>query len=186
MSKRFPIPEFDRDRYKNMPWQAPTLLPASRQVALQDAAKRGDSTAFSGYPVAVDPALAAKFKFGGPNLHAVTCILPGARVKLMGRSWAWAIQRALVLDSLDSQAQVLADWTTPRPMNTRLGPDEGIELTAGPVHVLIGNSYGDHWISNRTLVTPDASQAGKGFAVLSASGDDNNDFHACNLYFSWA
>ena len=187
MSKRFPIPEFDRDLFKNRPWVAPAFLPPSEQQRLKDGAKRGEAASFGGHAVAVDAALASKFKFEGPYLHAVMCVLPYAPTQMVGRSWAWAVQRALVLDSLDAaRTNVLADWTTPRPMSTRLGPENGVTLAGGPVYVLLGNRYGDHWIANRTLVARDTAAAGKGFSALSASGDDNNDFHACNLSFSWA
>lgn len=117
---------------------------------------------------------------------AVMCVLPGREVRMVGRSWAWPIQRALVIDSLDPQrAEVLADWKTPRPMNTRLGPDNGIVLNAGVVFVLLGHQYGDHWIANRTLVRSNDDPA-RGYSLLSASDDRINDFHACNLAFSWS
>lgn len=185
MSKRFPIPDFDRDTFKNRAWSAPSWLDATAQQRLRDAAKRGDTAACGGHAVSVDAALAAKYRFEGPNLHAVYCVLPYCPVQMAGRSWAWPIQRALVLDGGDAaSAQVLADWTTPRPMNTRLGPDAGITLPGGPVLVLLGHRVGERWTSNRTLATTDGATAGKGFAVISACGEDN-DFHACNLSFSW-
>jgi hypothetical protein len=49
-----------------------------------------------------------------------------------------------------------------------------------------GHKYADHWIVNRTLVEKMAPAAGKGFGMLSATEDDNDDFHACNLTFSWS
>ncbi len=187
MSKRFPIPEFDRDQFKNRAWTAPVLLDAAGQQRLKDAARRGEASAYGAHAVALDAALATRFKFEGAHLHAVLCVLPHAPVRMVGRSWAWWIQRALVLDSLDAAgALVIADWTTPRPMNTRLGPDEGIGLKGGPVYALFGHRYGDHWITNRTLAAPGGAAGAPGFSVLSASGDDNNDFHACNLAFAWA
>lgn len=186
MSKRFPIPEFDRDAFKNRPWAAPAWLPAGEQQRLRDAARRGDVSACGAHAVQVDAALAAKYKFEGPHLHAVYCVLPNAAVRVVGRSWAWPIQRALILDGADAaSAQVLADWTTPRPMNTRLGPDDGITLPGGPVLVLLGHRVGDRWIANRTLAVRDGAPAGKGYSVVSACGEDN-DFHACNLGFSWS
>ncbi len=185
MSKRFPIPEFDRDQYKNRGWSAPALLGPDDQIRLKDAARRGDVSAYGAHAVALSPELAAKFKFEGPNLHAVMCVLPAGSVHLVGRSWAWPVQRALVLDALDAGAQVLADWTTPRPMSTRLGPDQGVEIKGGVVYVVTGNRYGSSWIGNRTLVDTVSAAGSKGFDVLSACGDDNNDFHACNLSFRW-
>ena len=186
MSKRFPVPEFDRDAFKNRPWAARELLDAAAQSGLRDAARRQEAGALGGHDIEVDPALAAKYGFEGPHLHAVLCVLPQAPVHMLGRSWAWPIQRALVLDGSDAaSARVLADWTTTRPMCTRLGPDNGITLAGGPVVVLMGNRVGTRWISNRTLISNDGAGAGSGFSVISACGEEN-DFHACNLTFTWA
>ena len=185
MSKRFPIPEFDRDQYKNMEWKPPKLLSGDEQAKLIAAAKAGDVTAYGSYPVEADAAFYDRFKLQGPHRHAVMCILPRKEVKLVGRSWAWPIQRAVVVDSLDvEKAKVLQEWKTPRPMNTRLGPDGGATLEGGVVYALFGHSYSDHWISNRTLKDTKGVAGGKGFNVVSAS--DQDDFHACNLFFSWA
>ena len=186
MSKRFPIPEFNRDQYKNMEWKAPRLLTRDAQQDLIAAARKGDEKAYGCYPVEADPAFFDRFRFVGPHRHAVMCLVPPKGAHLAGRSWAWPIQRALVVDSLDPQRlSVLQEWTTPRPMNTRLGPDEGVPLEGGVAYVVFGHRYGNDWIVNRTLAsaaTPDA----KGFSVLSASDDAANDFHACNLSFTWA
>lgn len=186
MSKRFPIPQFDRERYKNMDWSSPKLVSKPEQARLIAAAKTGDAKAYGCYPVEVDPALLDRFKLTGPYTHAVMCLTPPNGVRLTGRSWAWEIQRAVVLDSLDpAKAKVLQEWKTPRPMNTRLGPDEGVDLNGGVSFVLVGHRYGDHWIANRTLVERKAASE-QGFSVISSSNDEANDFHACNLSFSWA
>jgi hypothetical protein len=185
MSKRFPIPEFDRDQYKNMEWSAPKLLSRSEQERLIAAARKGDEKAYGCYPVEADAALYDRFGLTGENRHAVMCLVPPHGVQLTGRSWAWEIQRALVVNSIDPErSSVLHEWKTPRPMNTRLGPDGGVSLEAGVAFVLFGHKYGDHWIANRTLA--DRRPAGaKGFSVISSSSDSANDFHACNLSFSW-
>jgi hypothetical protein len=115
------------------------------------------------------------------------CILPD-RSRVMGRSNAWPVQQAWIVSSLQPQSlKIVAQWKTPRPMNVRLGPDDGIELAENVVYVLTGHRYGDHWIGNRSIVQPDWKKAGAagGFAILSASSDDVNNFHDCNLYFSW-
>lgn len=180
MSKRFPIPEFDRDFYKNRPWTPPTRLDPAGQQRL-----RTEPGAPGGYAVEVSPELAARYGFEGPDLQAVLCVLPNAPVQMVGRSWAWPIQRALVLDGGDAAtARVIADWTTPRPMNTRLGPAEGIALPGGPVLVLMGHRIGTRWVANRTMAIPAGAVGGQGFEVVSACGEEN-DFHACNLSFSW-
>src|SRR5688572_12133133 len=132
MSKRFPIPAFDRDQYKNMEWDAPRLLSRAEHATLLERAKSGDPGAFGSYPVEADDAFFGRFAQRGPHRHAVMCVLPRTQVQLVGRSWAWPIQRALLVDSLDTaNAKVLHEWKTPRPMNTRLGPDNGVVLEGG-------------------------------------------------------
>ena len=186
MSKRFPIPEFDRDQYKNMEWAPPKLLSRDEQARLIAAAKAGDAKAYGSYAVEADEAFYERFKLQGPHRHAVMCILPPGEVTLLGRSWAWPIQRAVVVDSLDAaSAKVLQEWKTPRPMNTRLGPDNGVTLGGGVVYAVFGHMYADHWVSNRTRNDTRGVADGKGFSVVSASNDDY-DFHACNLSFRWA
>jgi hypothetical protein len=186
MSKRFPIPAFDRDPYKNMKWESPRLLSEGERASLVERAGRGDAGAFGSYPVGADEAFFDRFAVRGPHRHAVMCVLPRGEVRLVGRSWAWFLQRAVLVDSLEPGARVLHDWKTPRPMNTRLGPDEGVTLEGGVVYAVIGHRYGDHWVANRTLADNRGVPAGKGFAVVSATDDDNHDFHACNLSFSWS
>lgn len=186
MSKRFPIPEFDRDQYKNMEWKKPKLLSRDEQAKLIEAAKAGDDKAYGSYAVEADEAFYDRFKLQGPHRHAVMCLLPRKQVKLMGRSWAWPIQRAVVVDSLDAaKAKVLQEWKTPRPMNTRLGPDNGVTLDGSVVYAVFGHQYSDHWISNRTRNDTKAVANAKGFDIVSASDESNNDFHACNLSFRW-
>jgi hypothetical protein len=187
MSKRFPIPEFDRDQYKNLDWSQPQLLSKEQQEKLIASAKKGDAAAYGCYPVRADPAFFDRFKLTGPHQHAVMCLMPPEGAHVVGRSWAWPIQRALVVDSLDpASSSVLHEWATPRPMNTRLGPDQGVDLPGGVAYVVFGHKYGEHWIVNRTLRDRKGPPHAKGYSVLSATEDDAHDFHACNLSFSWA
>jgi len=184
MSKRFPIPEFDRDQYKNRPWTSLSPISDEEQARLAASASEGKPGIFGAYAVKAPQALCDRFSLRGEHLQLVMCVLPKKKVHLLGRSWAWYIQRGLVIDSLDAaKAQVLADWKTPRPMNTRLGPDAGITIDGGVVYAFVGHRYADYWIANRTLTDADAGS--QGFSILSATDDDNNDFHACNLTFSW-
>jgi hypothetical protein len=186
VSKRFPVPDFDRDLYKNLPWTEPSLLSPEEVSRLSASGQPMEGTAIGAHPVAVSAELAERFGFRMEGKAAVMCILPGREVRMIGRSWAWPIQRALVIDSLDpARANVLADWKTPRPMNTRLGPDDGIVLTARIVFLLFGHQYGDHWLANRILVSS-GDEPAKGFSVISASDDRINDFHSCNLAFNWS
>lgn len=186
MSKRFPIPEFDRDLYKNMTWEPPRLLSPAEQAAQAGRARAGDAAAFGCFAVQAPDALYERFGLKGPHRHAVMCITPAREVRLLGRSWAWEIQRAVVLDSLDpGSARVVQEWKTPRCMNTRLGPDEGVSVPGGTYYVLFGHRYGDHWIANRTMVDRRIPEGAQGFSVVSSSDESNNDFHACNLSFTW-
>jgi hypothetical protein len=186
VSKRFPVPEFDRDLYKNLPWTEPEPLPFGHVTSLIAAAKSGEERV-GGYPVAIDEKLANRFSFKMEGQPAVMCVLPDTEVRVSGRSWAWSIQRAVIIDSLDAEtASVIADWHTPRPMNTRLGPDGGIALTQRVVYILCGHKYAEHWIANRTLISNEGPGSGsRGLSVLSASDDSINDFHACNITFTW-
>jgi len=184
VSKRFPVPDFDRDQFKNLPWAEPSTLPPEKVASLSAS---GKGEAIGAHPVGVSAELADHFGFRMEGKSAAMCILPAQEVRMTGRSWAWSIQRALVIDSLDpGRANVLADWRTPRPMNTRLGSDNGILLAARVVFLLLGHQYSDHWIANRTLIKSGADQAAKGFSIISASDDRINDFHSCNLAFSWS
>jgi hypothetical protein len=188
MSKRFPIPEFDYQGFKNMEWRAPAYLPDGEQQRLVAARRAGDAKVFGGYPVQAHAAFYEKFHLKGDNRHVIMCLMPDREVTLLGRSHAWAIQRALVTDSLDAAScKVLFDWKTPRSMNTRLGPEDGVKLQGGVAYVCCGHRYADDWIGNRTIVQNDGSWApdGNGFRILSAHDEDINDFHACNLSFSW-
>lgn len=187
MSKRFPIPEFDRDRFKNMSWSAPALLSASDQARLAEAGQRGDPSSFGTYAVAVPAAFAQTHSLVGPHLHATMCIVPRRSVHIVGRSWAWPIERALVVQSLQGESSpVVADWTTPRPMSTRLGPQDGIEIDGGVFYVIMTHRYGQTWIGNRTLSTCANDGQGGCLEVMSACGEDADDFHACNLTAHWS
>lgn len=189
MSKRFPIPEFDRDQFKNLEWTPPAFLSKEDQDRLIAAQKAGDAQVCGGYPIQADDAFYDHFSIRGEHRHAILCVLPDRPVTVVGRSFAWYKQRALMVDSLDpTRATVLHDWRTPRPMNTRLGPENGVTLPGGILYVVCAHRYADHWIGNRTLIDNEWTNApgGHGFRILSSSDDRMNDFHHCNLSFSWA
>ena len=152
-----------------------------------EAAAGGDEGAYGAYPVMPDPGLLQALRLQGEHCHAVMCLFPkGARV--VGRSYAWARQQVFILDSLDANDhQVLASFNTPRPMNNRLGPDDGITVEAGVCYALFSHLYGDHFVGNRTLVENDWRDAdtGTGFRVCSSYDDELEDFHDAVLFFSW-
>jgi hypothetical protein len=185
MSKRFPVPEFDRFRYKNLAWSAPALLD---NVTVQSKRRgAGAERAPSAVAVALDDEFCARFRLRGPHRHVVMCVTPACDISLVGRSYAWPIQRALIVSSLDAdRTTVLADWTTPRAMNTRLGPEHGIVVSGGEFYIVCAHGNGDHWIFNRTLIESALDATGRSeLRVASATGEDNNDFHACNVTATW-
>lgn len=186
MSKRFPVPDFDRDQYKNRSWVSPSYVSEAEQSRICQAALEGKQQALTAYPVGLGEDFSKKFGLQGSHLHALMCVLPRGAVHVVGRSWAWPIQRALVVDSLQaSAAQTLIDWTTTRPMNTRLGPQEGIEIAGGVVYAIFATRVGQQWVSNRTLSQVPSSSPGGGLELMSACSEETNDFHACNLEFRW-
>jgi hypothetical protein len=183
---RFPIPEFDHREFKDMEWNPPAFLSDADIKRLIERQKAGDASAWGGYPVMPSEAFFDKFKIKGERRHAVLCVLPSKPVKLLGRSHAWFVQRAVVTDSLDpGSCKTVTDWHTPRPINTRLGPDNGITVAGGVLYALCCRSYGEHWTGNRTMID-NAWKKGGGFRILSASVDDINDFHEVYLSFEWS
>ena len=182
---RFPIPEFNQKEFKDMAWSPPEFAADPEIKRLTDAQKAGDPAACGAYPVKPSDAFFDKLNVRGDQRHAVMCVLPKEPVKLLGRSHAWFIQRAVIVDSLDPAAmKTIVDWKTTRPMNTRLGPDDGTTIEGGVLYAVACRRYGDHWIGNRTIAD-NAWKKGQGFRVLSASVEDINDFHEVYLAFEW-
>lgn len=187
--KRFPVPEFDRDAFKDMAYEPPAVVAAADAEELVAKLRAGDESVCGGYVVMPDDALFARFAVEGDGRHALMCLLPDKPVHLLGRSWGWRIQRALIIDSLDAaSAGVLHEWRTPRPMNTRLGPEDGVAADGGVVYVMTGNRCADHWIPNRSIIQNDwdPGDGKRGLRLLAASDDELDDFHDCYLAFTWA
>jgi hypothetical protein len=191
MWQRFPIPEFDRDPFKDMDWRAPDYLSEA------EAAENIAAGVHGAYPVLPGEDFFAKLGVRGAQRHALLCVLPGTETRVLGRSYAWPIQRAWIVDSPNpagdpGKLNVIADWKTPRPMNNRLGPDDGIvhkvAQGGGAVYLVTATGHGDHWIGNRTIADNawDGGAAGNGFRVLSSASEDSRDFHHCNVSFAWS
>lgn len=188
MSKRFPIPEFDRDQFKNLEWSPLAPLAADAEARLLSAWKSGDESICGAYPVTAPDTFFDRFSIRGEHRLAILCLLPKREVTLLGRSFAWKKQLALIVDSLDAQkAQTLHEWRTPRPMNTRLGPENGVTLNGGALYAVLAHRYADYFIGNRTMVDNEWRDApgGRGFRIMSSSDDRMSDFHHANLFFSW-
>ena len=187
MAKRFPIPEFDHDELKSRDWTAPELLDPSAATRLVEAAGRGDESAYGVYPVAASEAFLDALRVRGDHHHTLLCVMPATGVRVVGRSYAWKIQRAVaVLDVDGPPRELLIDWKTPRPMNTRLGPQDGILSPAAAMYLALVHKYSDHWVANRTIADNEwRGASGNGFRVLSCDNDEIDDFHASVISFDW-
>lgn len=174
-AKRFPVPEFDRHSLKNREWTAPEI------------ASSPSRDTFGCVAVEASAALYDKFQFIGDHLMTIACTLPDTPITMSGNSFAWPIQRAVVIDSLDpASCQTIADWTTPRPMNTRFGPDGGFTVNSTELYVLIGHKFAENWVANRIILDNDwTGSLGHGFRILSSSETEINDFHDAVVYFEW-
>lgn len=182
---RFPIPEFNHREFKDVAWQPPNFLGDADIQRLIERQKAGDAGAFGAYAIKPQDTFFDTLKVRGDHRHAVLCVLPEKPVKLLGRSHAWYIQRAVVVDSLDpATMKTVVDWTTPRPINTRLGPDDGVTINGGVLYAVACRKYADYWIGNRTILDNEWKK-GRGFRILSASVEDINNFHEIYLAFTW-
>ena len=187
MAKRFPIPEFDHDELKSLDWTAPDLLDAAAAARIIAAAGGGDTSVYGAYPVAASDAFLEALSVRGEHRHAVLCVMPAAGVRMLGRSYAWKVQRAMAATGVDGPpTELLVDWKTPRPMNTRLGPGDGIASPAAVMYLVLVHRYSDWWVANRTIADNEWSgSSGNGFRVLSCDNDEFNDFHSAVVSFEW-
>ena len=187
MAKRFPIPEFDHDALKGLDWAPPELLDPGAAARIVEAAEGGDESACGVYPVAAGDAFLDALSVRGDHRHALLCVMPGSGVTMTGRSCAWKIQRVVAASGVDGPpARLLVEWKTPRPMNTRLGPAEGIVAPAAAMYVVLAHRCSDYWIANRTIADNAWKGAsGHGFRILSCESDESGDFHAAVISFDW-
>ena len=185
----FPVPEFREKELKNMAGQPPAYLSAGDVEKLVRDRKAGKTARLGAYPIQPTEEFFAPLKVRGEHRHALLCLLPDQEVHVLGRSYAWPIQGAWLLDSLEpGSAKIVADWKTTRPMNTRLGPTEGIAYKGDVLVLVCGHAYGDHWIGNRTIVQndwQDAEAGERGFRVLASAKAESKDFHDCVVTFRW-
>lgn len=185
---RFPVPEFDYEPLRGMNAQPVKPIEQGEGDALIAKLKAGDQSVCGGYALLPSAALLEKLKITGEHAYAVMCLLPPKPIHVLGRSWAWCIQSAWILDSLNpASANILHHWKTTRPMSTRLGPDDGVTLDAQVCYILTGNKYADHWIGNRTVIDDKADVGAdrKGFRILGGSDPKLNDFHHTCITFDW-
>ena len=187
MAKRFPIPEFDHDELKSLDWTAPDLLDLQAAARIVEAAERGDTSAYGAYPVAASDAFLDSLSVRGEHRHAVLCVMPSSGVMMLGRSYAWKIQRGMASTGVDGpSAGLLVDWKTPRPMNTRLGPGGGIASPAAVMYLVLAHQYSNYWVHNRTIADNCwTAPTGNGFRVLSGDNEEYDDFHSSVVSFYW-
>ena len=187
MAKRFPIPEFDHDELKSLDWTAPELLDPEAAARIVEAAGSGDTSVYGAYPVAASEAFLDSLSVRGEHRHAVLCVMPAAGVTMLGRSYAWKIQRAMASSGTDGPSTgLLLDWKTPRPMNTRLGPGAGIASPAAAMYLVLVHRFSHYWVANRTIADNAwTGPSGHGFRVLSSDGEEYDDFHSSVVSFHW-
>ena len=185
--KRFPVPEFDYAPLKGLAYAPPAAISSDEAASAIAAAAGGDATAAGGHAVEPDPALLERLDFRGDFKTMVLCALPGPGAHLLARSYAWFNQRAFVLADNSADAEVLFNWHTPRPMNTRFGPEEGVTLETSHVYILSGRMVSDYTRGNRVMIDNDWSpgNGSAGFRVIAACNEGADDFHDYCFQFSW-
>lgn len=187
-AKRFPLPEFQYESLKDLPWSKPSLLDKDQisEKTLKQASNENTPGCFA---VPAPDAFFEQFNIVGDFRHAVLCVTPEVQISILGRSHAWKKQRLLIVDSLDpTECKVLVDWKTARPMSTRLGPKEGSTIQGGIWYAIFTHMISDRLVGNRSLLQTDNTGqkgASDGFSILSSSEPEFSDFHDCNLYVSW-
>jgi hypothetical protein len=185
---RFAVPEFDYAEFMGMDWSPPALKSADEAAAMAEARAGGDDADLGCHPVALPDDFVAAYDLRGEFVHGLLCLLPDDGAHILGRSQGWYTQRALVVDSLDAGSDTaVIDWKTPRPVNVRLGPEDGVNIPNTAIYVVTAHGFADYWIGNRTIVDSGwtGDDGSQGFRVLSSALDDRNDFYDCNLTISW-
>ena len=185
--KRFPVPAFEYSALRGLSFETPAPISKEEEARIVDAASSGDPSVVGAYPVIPDAALLEKLAFEGDERHMVLCALPTGGAHLLGRSMAWFNQRAYLLDANAADAKVLMDWRTPRTHNTRLGPENGVDLTLPFFYILSGRITLDGCIGNRVMIdaawSPDG---GHGYRVVCACDHGEPNFHDSCFMVSWA
>jgi hypothetical protein len=188
---RFPVPEFDSAALKKRAYDPSAPISGAEEARIVKAATAGDASVAGGYAVEPDAALLKRLNFKGEYRTMILCALPGPGAHLLARSYAWFNQRAFVLDRNAADAETLYCWHTPRPMNTRFGPETGITLDRAVVYILSGRILSDHTQGNRVMIDRDWSPGGgrAGFRIAAAcdegGGEDGADFRNSCFELSW-
>jgi len=189
---RFPVPAFDSGPLKKMAYEPPAPISGAEAARIVKAAEAGDSSVAGGYAVEPDAALLEKLDFRGDYRTMILCALPGPGARLLGRSYAWFNQRAFILDRNAADAEILYNWRTPRPMNTRFGPETGVILDRATICILSGRILADHTRGNRVMIDHDWSPGDglAGFRIAAACDEGGgkeggDDFRNACFELSW-
>ena len=187
MAKRFPIPEFEYEQLKGRSWTPPQPIDGTELERVLSAARAGDASVCGAYPVAADDAMFDALNVRGQWRNAVLCVLPHDGATMTGRSHAWKRQWLAAIDGAPAAAPAaLLEWKTPRPMNTRLGPQDGVAAPGSVLTLVSGHLFADHRVGNRSIADNAwQPQSGSGFRVLFCDDEDLNDFHAAVVTFTW-
>lgn len=185
--KRFPVTKFEYRVLKNRPYDPPSPISSEEEARIVDAAASGDSSVAGAYAVEPNPSLLEALGFKGEHVTMMLCALPGPGAHLQCRSYAWFNQRVFILDRNAPDAETIHDWHTPRPMNTLLGPEDGVTLNNTAVYVLNGRILSDHTRGNRVMIDPDWTPGdGKaGYRIIAACDEGDDNFHDSCLEFTW-
>ncbi|MGI9406885.1 MAG: hypothetical protein ACR2O4_11000 [Hyphomicrobiaceae bacterium] len=185
--KRFPVPEFDYRSLKGLTYAPPKAISSDDASRIVEAANASDASAAGGYAVEPDPALLERLSFAGDVRQMILCALPGDDRHLLARSNAWFNQQVFVLDANAEKGEILFDWQTPRPNNTRLGPEDGVALDRSVIYLLSGRVLDDHTRGNRLIIDADwdPGDGRQGFRVLAGCDEGEDNFHDSYFELSW-
>lgn len=162
-----------------MDFEPPAPISAEQEREIVNAATAGDPSAVGTYAVAPNEALLERLSFEGDNRQMTLCVPPAGRAHLLGRSMAWYNQRAHVLDRNAPDAEPVTTWSTPRTHNTRLGPEDGIDIELPFFYLLSGRITEDSSIGNRVMIDPSwkPETGGWGCRILCACDKGAPNFH---------
>jgi hypothetical protein len=186
--KRFPVPEFDHGSLKGMDFVPPGPISSDEEQRIVKAAKAGDPSVAGAYAVTPDSGLLERLAFEGDAIQMILCSLPPGGAHVLGRSMAWFNQRAYFVDANTPDAEILMSWQTPRTHNTRLGPENGVDVEVPCFYLLSGRVTEDSTIGNRIMIESDwtPETGGSGYRIVCACNKGDPNFHDSCFMVSWS
>ena len=186
--KRFPVPEFDHRSLRNLTYKAPETISKKQEEELLVNSRTGDNSHSGAYAVMPDTELLNRLNFRGDMQQMILCIIPSEGGNLLGRSMAWFNQRAYILDANSADAKIIYEWRTPRTHNTRLGPEDGIQLNYTALYLLSARILEDENRGNRVMIDHDwkPQNGSQGYRIIAGSDKDKTNFHDSCFTFTWS